>query len=272
MVDAEAYEKAGLKIPEICYPTWEELEKDLYALKTVTGAYGAEDLFDQSFTLRYFLREHGESMFAKNSEQIGFSEKTLEEFYQMKKRWIEEQLIPAYRIGEETNLENCKFTEGSAAVKACYSNQYLQLKELTGKDLRLILMPEAQNGLGTDLRPGHHICMSAHSDEKEAAAKLIDFLINDVEANKILDAERGIPASSAVRQAMEREKTDGQQEMWKIIELAEKYSAAQDAASELDTYSFDQFMKDIEEEIMYDQISIEEAYEKIKNYLFEIKN
>ena len=38
--------------------------------------------------------------------------------------------------------------------------------------------------------------MSSKSENKEAAAKLIDFLINDVEANKLLKAERGIPASS----------------------------------------------------------------------------
>ena len=271
VLDAEAYEKAGLQIPEVCYPTWEALEADLYALKKVTGAYGADDLFDQGFTFRYFLREHGESMFAENSEKIGFTEKTLEEFYQMKKRWISEKLIPDYDIAAETSLEKCKFTEGKAAVRTCYSNEYLQLKELTGKDLRLILMPEAQNSLGTDLRPGHHICMSAHSQEKEAAAKLIDFLIHDVEANKILNAERGIPISAAVRQEMEKEVSDDQQEMWKIIELAEQYSALQDTISELDTYSFDQFMQEIEEEIMYDQISIEEAYEKIENYMSESK-
>ena len=266
VLDEEVYEKAGLAIPEICYPTWEALEEDLYALKNVTGAYGAEDLFDQSFTLRYFLRQHGESMFTEVPGQIGFTEKTLEEFYQLKKRWIEEKLIPAYDAAASTSLSNCEFVKGNAAVKACYSNEYLQLKELTGKELRLILMPGAQNGLGTDLRPGHHISMAAHSNEKEAAAKLIDFLINDVEANKILDAERGIPVSASVRQAMEEDK-DEQQEMWKIIDLAEQYSAVQDAPSELDTYSFDRFMRAIEEEIMYDQFSIEEAYEKIRDYI-----
>ncbi len=35
-----------------------------------------------------------------------------------------------------------------------------------------------------------HLCMSSKSENKEAAAKLIDFLINDVEANKLLKAER----------------------------------------------------------------------------------
>lgn len=75
------------------------------------------------------------------------------------------------------------------AVRPCYSNQLLELSELSGKQLKLLLLPGPNTELGMDIRSGSHICMPSGSGQKEAAAKLIDFMINDVDANRILNAE-----------------------------------------------------------------------------------
>ena len=44
--------------------------------------------------------------------------------------------------------------------------------------------------------------MASTSTQKEAAADFVSFFVNDIEAGKILQVERGIPCSAAVRGAV----------------------------------------------------------------------
>lgn len=266
-VDVEAYKAAGISVPEEGYVSWDALKEDLEALKQVTGKYGSDDLFDIGFMLRYYVRQHGESFYSDQPGQIGFSEETYESFYRLRKSWIQEGLIPPYKesmAGE--SLADSPLVRGEGAVRPCYSNQLLELSELSGKQLKLLLLPGPNTELGMDIRSGSHICMSSGSRQKEAAAKLIDFMINDVDANRILNAERGIPASEKVREEIAADFDDVHQEMLNIVNLAEKHSSPADPVAAWDTYVFDEFMTEVEEEIMFGQISEEEAYEKIVNY------
>lgn len=266
-VDVEAYEKAGLAIPEERYSTWEALEADLRRLKEVTGKYGAEDPFDRGFLLEYYARQQGESLYAAEPGRIGFSEEVFESFYARKKKWIQEGLVPPYEASrEEKPLQESFLAKGEAAVRACYSNQLQELWPLSGRRLKLILLPGLDGDSGTDIRPGQHICMSSRSSGKEAAALLIDFLLNDVEANRILGLERGIPASERVRAEIGEDFTEMEQEMADIVGLAEDYSFSGGSAATWDTYAFEAFYQEVEEDLMYGYIDEREAYERLKGY------
>ena len=93
----------------------------------------------------------------------------------------------------------------------------------------MILLPGAVNSKATMVPASVHICMSSKSKNKEAAAKLMDFLINDEVANKIMKAERGMPASDQVRESMESMFDDNQKKVAAIIDKAVDYSSANDA-------------------------------------------
>ena len=62
--------------------------------------------------------------------------------------------------------------------------------------------------ISTDAPGGHYrrasmfFSVSGSSAQKEEAVKFISFFVNDEEANKILAAERGIPCSKHVRDAL----------------------------------------------------------------------
>ena len=118
---------------------------------------------------------------------------------------------------------------------------------------------------GMEIRPGIHICMSSLSEQKDAAARLIDFLINDLDANRILDAERGMPASSVVRDALFQEFNEAQRAMAEIIQYAEKNSISTGPVSVSDHKELDDgvqggLMEELEQQIMLRQIEPEEAY------------
>jgi multiple sugar transport system substrate-binding protein len=55
-----------------------------------------------------------------------------------------------------------------------------------------------QAPFGTYLKPGQFISMLASSNAKDLAARYINFFVNDIDANRILLAERGIPIPSNV--------------------------------------------------------------------------
>ncbi|MNL26916.1 putative ABC transporter substrate-binding protein YesO [compost metagenome] len=51
-------------------------------------------------------------------------------------------------------------------------------------------------------RPGLIWCISSTSTTPEAAAKFINFFVNDLEAGKVLGVERGVPPAKKVREAV----------------------------------------------------------------------
>lgn len=269
IVDPEAYEKAGIEVPEVAYESWDALGEDLQKLKDSGLKYGGDDMFERGFTLPYFTRQRGETVFSSTQEStINFSEQTYVDYYNYKLDWIEKGLIPPYDVTKESSgPEDSQIAKGNAAVRHCYSSQYSQIKNAAGKDLKMILMPGPDTDKGTDIRPGVHICMSSQSKQKEAAARLIDFMVNDVDAYKILMADRGMPASSKVREAIFDNFTEDEQAIAEVLELAEEHSSASDPAAKGDTKMIDDvnsgLMEDLEQQIVYGEITPEAAYQEI---------
>lgn len=265
-VDPEIYEKAGLTIPEVAYDSWEALGTDLEKIKEVTGAYGADDPFDMNYTFPYFCRQYGEIQFDPESENsIGFSEATYEKYYQLKTSWIEQGLIPPYDVSQGANgLEDSQLVKGKAGVKTCYSSEYKTLADAAGKELKLILLPGPDTDKGTDIRPGQHVSMSSQSKNKEAAARLIDFLINDIDCNKILNAERGMPASDKVRAALMGGFDENQKKMAEIMDLASEHSSAGDLMPKGNATEMYDLFVDLDEQIIYGTTDPKAAYEELQ--------
>lgn len=269
IVDPEAYEKAGLTIPEVAYESWDALGEDLQKLKDSGLKYGGDDMFERDFTFPYFARQNGECKFSSTQDcTIDFSEKTYTDYYKYKMDWIEKGLIPPYDVTKESSgPEDSQLAKGNSAVRHCYASQYTQIAGAAGKTLKMILMPGPNTDKGTDIRPGMHACMSSSSEHKDAAAKLINFLVNDVECNKILNADRGMPASAKVRDALYETFDDDQKTMADVLTLAENYSSESDPVAKGDTKPIDDvnagLMEDLEQQIVYGEITPEDAYKEI---------
>lgn len=265
VVDVAAYQKAGLAIPEVAYDSWEDLFRDLDKLQQVTGAYGADDLFHRAFTMEYFFRQYGEDIYSGEMEKLlAFSRKQYIAFYTMKLDLIEKGLVPPYDVSEmASDTGQSELIAGRSAMQCDYASKFDGLVTASGRQLRLLLLPGPNTDLGTDIRASVHVCMSSQSSNKEAAARLIDFLINDVEANRILNCEFGMPASARVREAMMGDFNENQLEMARIVDLAESHSSPGSAQAVYDTFEIDDTFKELEEEIIYGEITPGEAYDRL---------
>lgn len=268
-IDPAVYQQAGLTVPEIAYASWDDLEADLLELKEFGVHYICDNMFERGFTFEYFCRQRGENVYGTNEAiTIAFSKETYVEYYRYKLRWMEEGLTPPYEEDIIFDQEGNEGGKGKFAVCNMYSSQYPQVAEAAGKTMQLLLLPGPDTDKGTDIRPGCHACISAVSKHKEAAARLIDFLVNDVEANRILDADRGMPASSSVRDALMGTFNGYQRAMAQIVELAEIHSSPSSPLPKGNTQEIENdksggIFEDMEQRILYGELTPEEAYDII---------
>src|SRR5439155_8173874 len=74
-----------------------------------------------------------------------------------------------------------------------YDNLLPAYKNANGKALSVAPYPTSDTGAsGQYRRPAMYLAISARSKAQDAAAKLVDFLINDPDAGKILGTDRGL--------------------------------------------------------------------------------
>ena len=135
-----------------------------------------------------------------DSKLLGFSEKTFVNFYTMKKDWMDKGLIPPLDVSSEAN--NIQIQKGKAGMQVIWTNVYSEYCKTAGKQLAMIPMPGAKKTKAMSISSAQDICMASGSKNKDAAAAFINYIINDVDANKVLNAERGIPVPSKVRDSL----------------------------------------------------------------------
>ncbi|WP_138752148.1 ABC transporter substrate-binding protein [Paenibacillus sinopodophylli] len=264
IVDPAAYEKAGLTIPEGGYANWEALYEDLKKLKEVTGYYGAEDLFNVTFALPYYARQFGQTVSAEETG-IGFDEKVYSDFFTYRKQWAKEGLIPKMDASMSVkNPEESFLVKGQSAVMVAYTNQYPGIVKAAGRPLQMILMPGPNSDKAMDVRPGLHFSISANSSNKEAAAKFISYFVNDIEANKVLNANRGMPITSQVRASLAEQFEPDMKAVVEYMDIVTEHSGPLDPPAPTGSTEIEALMIDLEQQIMYDHISIQDAYAKLQ--------
>ncbi|WP_161601374.1 ABC transporter substrate-binding protein [Paenibacillus luteus] len=264
IVDPAAYEKAGLTVPETGYSSWEELYADLKKLKEVTGSYGADDLFNIAFAFPYYARQFGQTVNAEGTG-IGFDEKVYTDFFTYRKEWAKEGLIPKMDASLSVkNPEESFLVKGQSAVMVAYTNQYPGIVKAAKRPLKMLLMPGPNSDQAMDVRPGLHFSISSKSANKEAAAKFISYFVNDIEANKVLNANRGMPITSEVRASLAEQFEPEMKAVVEYMDIVAEHSGPLDPPAPAGATEIDALMIDMEQQIMFDQISIQDAYAKLQ--------
>lgn len=264
VVDPAAYAKAGLTVPENGYISWEALGADLEKLKAATGAYGADELMDINFMMPYFMRQIGQVQYTGESG-IGFDQKAYVDYYTLKKKLIENKsMVPLDVYLTIKSPEESMLVKGQSAVSVIYTNQYPGIVKAAGRELKLIPLPGPNATKAMDLRPGNHLSITAGSKSKEEAAKFISFFINDVEANKILNAERGMPIASKIREALKPGFSAEQKVVADFIDKVAANSSPMDPPAPAGSNEIEKLMKDLEQQILFGKITPEKAYEQLK--------
>ena len=86
-----------------------------------------------------------------------------------------------------------------------WTNQLTAITNASGKELKLLRVPgeTEEERTGMYFKPAMFYSVSAKSEHPEESALLVDFLLNDPVAGEIILSDRGLPANTDVRAAVQ---------------------------------------------------------------------
>lgn len=201
VVDPVVFEAAGVDLPDDETWTWEdysEIAAEISA-KSPAGTYGTTPMTNDSF-LAVWARQKGEELYAKDGSSVAMSEGTLTDWFEMNLDLMENGGSPEASVAVEDinsgSPEQTLMGVGRQGMKISWSNQ---MNAYAGNGLLMMKLPGEAGKPGAWLRSSMEYAISSASDHPEEAARLLDFLVNDEEAAKVIKLDRGMQANLEVR-------------------------------------------------------------------------
>ncbi|MGW4210100.1 ABC transporter substrate-binding protein [Lentzea sp. NPDC004789] len=203
--DPKLFDAAGAEAPELGW-TWADYEERAAKIQASTGGKiagstdfgGTEDVFET------WLRQHGRKLYAEDGG-LGYSKDDLKAFWQLSKDFRDGHATTPPELVTTLNAgaEQTPMGKRLSASEHTYDSLYGGYNTVRPDELKLGPYPsDSKETLGSYRKPSQLISASARTKNKDAAVKLIDFLLNDPDAGKILGANRGLPANLKIREAV----------------------------------------------------------------------
>ncbi|MGG6312555.1 extracellular solute-binding protein [Paenibacillus macerans] len=228
-------------------------------------------VFDSSMQpdvfFHYFLRTKGLSLYNKEGTALGYEDDALfSEFFGRLANLIKEGAVPSQEKLTQTKgiLEEADVVKGTGIGVWQWSNQYVALQAAVNRPMQLAPMagPDMQKGLY--MQPSMFWSVTSTSKNKEEAARFIDFWINNLDANKRIKGERGVPISAAIKEAIMPELTEPEQQVFDFVAAMEANSSPMSPAPPVGSPEVIASLSDLVEQINFGQITAEDAAKKFR--------
>ena len=226
VLDVDAFKKAGIDLPPQDW-TWEDFERICLELHEKLGIWGmGEGLADQQIWKSLYLG-HGQWGYSDDGKSLGYTDDEI--LVNHMKMVLRLQDAGAVMTREEEvakgdqGVESQEIVPGKAAMVYFWSNQITAVQVAAGEDrnFKMTHLPRPKGGQPSNyIKPSMFFSVSAQSEHPKEAAIFINWFTNSIEANKILFAERGVPISSAVQDALKPMLGKAQLEMFDFVARA----------------------------------------------------
>lgn len=232
--------------------------------KTYDWGYG-----DSENQYMYSTRGQGLVLFEKG--KLGFDSyeplipilKRFEDGLQTKSHMSAEAMTEAVGAG----VEQDPLSVGKNWMSLSFSNQYVAFSAAAGKELGMVTWPVGDNDTAKSmfLKPSQFFSVTSSSKYVEEAAKVLNFFTNSIECNDILMAERGVPISAKISDAIKAKMPEANQIVFDYISEVEPFCSTinppePDGIGEVLT-----LCNDMMEQVAYKQLTAEQAAEKFFN-------
>jgi len=135
----------------------------------------------------------------------------------------QQEQIASFR---NSNVEVLPIVTGKAAMQFLWSNQLVAAWTAAGdgRHFKLTMLPRPKDGKQAENypKPSQFISITKDTKHPKEAAMFIDFMTNNVEANKILLGERGVPISPKIADAIKPLLTPAQVETQDYLGIVSK--------------------------------------------------
>ncbi len=266
--DPAIYAEAGVAEPTPDM-TWNEWIESAYAIHEATGLYAAGGFPGGPFHgFRHYLRQRGYTLYKEDGTGLAYDDNQLFiDYFSKEIELVDAGVLPGTDIRNEvTSVENELVIFGQAAMAWVHSNQIVAMDAVAQRPLKMTLLPKDEEQIeeGQYLKPSQFFSIASTSSpaHQEAAAMFVDFFTNDLEANQILLAERGVPISREVRAGLADDLTDVQQMMFDYIDLVVDNSSPIDPPEPAGHNEVNRLLDDLLDMMMFGAISVENAAER----------
>jgi len=263
LYDPEQFDKAGVPKPKDNW-TWEEYEQTVTALKEKLGVYG--DMHMDANQFRVYLRQFGASLFSKDGKSLGYDDdKLFVDFYGRQIRLQEAGIIsPIESELESKGSEDTPFAKFETVMgsRGYWSNNLEGLQTFMKKPLEIAMIPGDAKGMY--LKASTFYSISASSKHPEEAALFINFIMNDIDANKIINGSSGFPYVPAVLEALQPNFNDAQKKVAAYLESVAKYADPIFPPEPEKSGEVNKVLSNLESEMFFGRITPEEAAVKFR--------
>ncbi|WP_435281480.1 ABC transporter substrate-binding protein [Streptomyces koelreuteriae] len=198
--DLTTWKKSGVPLPGESW-TWSQWADAMRALAKKTGRPGATDPGQSEDAFEVWLRGRGKSLYTEDGG-LGFTAGDLTRWWTFTDKLRREGAVsPAEQTTQlDGSVENTPLGRGKATADTNWDAPSSGYLALVPSGVALAPMPSGEDGTpGQYFKPSMFLGVSANTGHPKEAAQLVDFMINDREAAKILGAGRGIPVNETIR-------------------------------------------------------------------------
>lgn len=209
LVNTQLFADAGVQLPDDDSWTWDDYARIAQEISANSpdGIYGAAGGLTHD-SLGLWGGQQGEQMYTEEGG-LGLTEQTVTDYFQYSLDLVRAGgAPPATIITEQVNapIEQTLLATNRAAMALTWSNYLTPATEASGNELALLKPPgESVNVPGSFLQSSQFFVINANTEHPEAAALLIDHLLNSPEAGRIVLNDRGVPTNAEVREAIASE-------------------------------------------------------------------
>jgi multiple sugar transport system substrate-binding protein len=252
--------EAGIKMDDENW-TWDDFENMAVDVQKDTGKYGTNGMNPTHVFFPYYLRTQGDRFYREDGTGLGYSDdKLFIQYFERQLRLVDANAFPTPDAEARIKgLDDEFIVTEEAALTWNWSNQFLGFAQSAKATLSLNLPPEHTKEAALFLRPSMFFSIPKSSKQKQEAAKFIDFFVNNVDANKLIKGDRGVPVSSKVVKGIKPELAEAETKIFDYVEKASQNSSKADPPDPLGSAEVMIVLKDISEQILFKKITPEDG-------------
>jgi len=196
------FTKAGIDLPDDKTWTWDSLMTLAAQFNTkLPGTYGVNGGLFYDPVARAWMFQHGKSLFTDTG--FGWEPADMQSFFELMVKYQSAKAIPSAAENAQdysTAIAQQMFGVGKVAMALTYSNIAAQ-QAAVGQDCKILRLP-SMTGKAKDAdlwyKSGQFQSITSKSKNQAAAARFLDYYFNNMDAGKVMLAERGLPPNTDV--------------------------------------------------------------------------
>jgi multiple sugar transport system substrate-binding protein len=274
LIDTELWEKAGVALPKPEW-TWKDFEQAMTQLHDKLSIYGMSTGLTDSQVFKLWVKQSGGTLYNDEGTALGYEDDQIfVNFFNTLKGWMDKGLIPTREFEvslTDTGVEGNIFVRQESAMGYMHSNQIVAVASANGgRKLDALPFPKQE---GANPEPGNYlkpslfwsITAGCPADQAEVAAHIINIFTNDLEANDVLAAERGVPISTKVQEYLKPKIEPAQLEAFDLLAYIEGHHSELDAPDPPNSRQVvNEVYIPLMDQVLYGQMSPEDAAKQFR--------